>query len=243
MLGVGLWLRDIELCKQLMEKMARAQYIQGNKDPFRCLLFYAALNKPKVVATLFRASRQNDKIAELLSQDFTQDRWKLIAGKNAFALLARQRYEEAIGFFLLAGKVSDACRVCVKNLGDYQLAVLLARVLEGDSSPILADIFDHHLVMMARANRDAWLACIASLLKRDAAASLHVFTPGVLEVLSAPDEQAFFVNAMRDGDLLPTRYDACEPTFIKERLLQAPFWGKATSERFVVFFSCFFAFL
>jgi hypothetical protein len=182
-----------------------------------------------VVAALFRASKQpqNDKIAELLSQDFSQDRWKLAAAKNAFALLAKQRYEDAVAFFLLAGKVSDAARVCVKNLKDLQLGLVLARVVEGETSPALADIVAHSLVMHARAARDVWLASIAALLAKDAPGSVQVFAPGALPRLESGELQACFAEAAAEEWPLPTRYDPAEAAFLRARLALAPFWGKA----------------
>lgn len=39
--------------------------------------------------------------------------------------------EYAAAFFLLADKLSDAVNVCVKNLEDIQLAILIIRIYEG----------------------------------------------------------------------------------------------------------------
>ena len=72
------------------------------------------------------------KLSNFFGNDFTSDRWKKAAQKNAFALLGKQRFEEAAAFFLLAGKLWDAVEVCVSRLQDAQLAFVIVRLYEGD---------------------------------------------------------------------------------------------------------------
>ena len=48
---------------------------------------------------------------QFFKNDFTQDRWRKAALKNAFSLLGKQRFEHAAAFFLLAGAVDDAIEV------------------------------------------------------------------------------------------------------------------------------------
>ena len=43
--------------------------------------------------------------------NFSEDRWRRAALKNAYALLGRQRFEQAAAFFLLAGALRDAIEV------------------------------------------------------------------------------------------------------------------------------------
>ena len=52
------------------------------------------------------------------------------AAKNAFVLNSKHKYEQAILFFLLANRLSDAVNICLKNLQDYQLALLIAIMTE-----------------------------------------------------------------------------------------------------------------
>ncbi len=70
------------------------------------------------------------------TNDFTNHRWNKAALKNAFALLGKQRFEEAAAFFLLADKLWDAVEVCVSRLHDMQLAFIIIRLYEGDHGPI-----------------------------------------------------------------------------------------------------------
>jgi hypothetical protein len=66
--------------------------------------------------------------------------------------------EYAAAFFLLADSLKDAVNVCLRNLDDYQLAVAIARVYEGDDGPILAQIIDDHILPKAAETGDRWLA-------------------------------------------------------------------------------------
>lgn len=79
-------------------------------------------------------------MTQFFGQDFTQDRWKKAALKNAFALLSKQRFQHAAAFFLLGGKLWDACEVCISRLGDIQLALVIARLYEGDGGNIYEKI-------------------------------------------------------------------------------------------------------
>ena len=73
-------------------------------------------------------------------QDFAAERWKKAALKNAFALLSKQRFEHAAAFFLLGGKLWDACEVCISRLGDLQLALVIARLHDSDGGPVYEKI-------------------------------------------------------------------------------------------------------
>lgn len=50
-------------------------------------------------------------MTQFFSNNFTEDRWRKAALKNAYALLGKQRFEHAAGFFLLAGSLKDAVEV------------------------------------------------------------------------------------------------------------------------------------
>ena len=51
------------------------------------------------------------KMQQFFRNNFSEERWRKAALKNAFALLGRQRFQHAAGFFLLAGAVRDAIEV------------------------------------------------------------------------------------------------------------------------------------
>ena len=79
-------------------------------------------------------------MTQFFGQDFSTERWKKAALKNAFALLSKQRFQHAAAFFLLGGKLWDACEVCISRLSDIQLALVIARLHEGDGGPIYEKI-------------------------------------------------------------------------------------------------------
>lgn len=79
--------------------------------------------------------------------------------------------EYAAAFFLLGGSLKDAVNVCLKQLADFQLAVALARVVEGDNGAVLKDILEKHVVPRAFREGNRWLGSWAfwMLNRRDVA--------------------------------------------------------------------------
>ena len=86
-------------------------------------VWFCILKKEKVLAGLFR-SVNNGKMAEFFANDFRTDRWRQAALKNAFALLGKRRYLDAIAFFLLGGALKDALDVARNRLNDIQLGMV-----------------------------------------------------------------------------------------------------------------------
>jgi RAVE protein 1 C terminal len=157
-----------------MEMLARNQYAQTDeRNPIDCSLFYLALRKKNLLAGLWRSAgwhSEQPAMVKFLSHDFRDSRWRTAASKNAYALLAKQRYGEqflrltsdlseyAAAFFLLADSLKDAVNVCLRNLHDMQLAVGIARAYEGDDGPTLRFIIDEHVLPQAVSTGDRWLA-------------------------------------------------------------------------------------
>lgn len=56
-------------------------------------------------------SRKDTKMTQFFGNNFTEDRWRKAALKNAFSLLGKQRFEHSAAFFLLAGHLKDAVEV------------------------------------------------------------------------------------------------------------------------------------
>ncbi|CAG8616565.1 5229_t:CDS:10, partial [Paraglomus brasilianum] len=160
--GIFLWLRNIETVRQQMELMARNQYLE-DRDPTSSSLFYMALRKKKLLLGLWRTAnshKEQAKHLQFLANDFDEPKWQTAALKNAFALLGKQRYEYAAAFFLLGNKLKDAVNVCLKHLDDFQLAIAICRVYEGDDGPVLKSVFDDYVIPLAVKNKDRWLAHI-----------------------------------------------------------------------------------
>lgn len=76
------------------------------------------------------------QVADFLSRNFSQEDNRAAASKNAFHLLGQHRYHLAAAFFILAGSSGDAVGVLAREAADPQLAILVARLLEGPTGPL-----------------------------------------------------------------------------------------------------------
>uniref|UniRef100_A0A8C7J9X9 Dmx-like 2 n=1 Tax=Oncorhynchus kisutch TaxID=8019 RepID=A0A8C7J9X9_ONCKI len=128
--GVGWWIRNINTLRRMVEKVGKAAF-QRNNDPLDAALFYLAMKKKAVLWGLFRSQR-DEKMTVFFKNNFSEDRWRKAALKNAFSLLGKQRFEQAAAFFLLAGSLKDAIEVCLEKMEDIQLAMVVARLYEAD---------------------------------------------------------------------------------------------------------------
>uniref|UniRef100_A0A673GBM5 DmX-like protein 2 n=1 Tax=Sinocyclocheilus rhinocerous TaxID=307959 RepID=A0A673GBM5_9TELE len=128
--GAGWWVRNINTLRRIVEKVAKAAF-QRHNDPLDAALFYLAMKKKAVLWGLFR-SQHDEKMTQFFSHNFTEDRWRKAALKNAFSLLGKQRFEQSAAFFLLAGSLKDAIEVCLEKMEDIQLAMIVARLYEAD---------------------------------------------------------------------------------------------------------------
>ena len=52
-----------------------------------------------------------------MKNDFSQEKWKTGAMRNAYALLGKQKFELGAAFFLLAGSIKDAVGVILQVFG------------------------------------------------------------------------------------------------------------------------------
>lgn len=129
-LGLGWWIRNNNILKRLMEQLAKAAF-QSKNDPLDAALFYLAMRKKNLVWGLYR-SISDKKMTEFFANNFSDEKWRKAALKNAYALMGKQRFEHAAAFFLLAGAVWDAVQICLSKLDDVQLAMVIVRLYEGD---------------------------------------------------------------------------------------------------------------
>ncbi|KAM9765407.1 dmX-like protein 2 isoform 3-T3 [Menidia menidia] len=128
--GVGWWIRNINTLRKMVEKLGKAAF-QRHSDPLDAALFYLAMKKKAVLWGLFR-SQHDEKMTQFFKNNFTEDRWRKAALKNAFSLLGKQRFEQSAAFFLLAGSLKDAIEVLLEKMEDLQLAMIVARLYEAD---------------------------------------------------------------------------------------------------------------
>ncbi|NXM26996.1 DMXL1 protein, partial [Oxyruncus cristatus] len=129
-MGIGWWVRNIHSLRKCIEKVAKAAF-QRNNDPLDAAIFYLAMKKKAVIWGLYR-SQKDTKMTQFFGNNFTEDRWRKAALKNAFSLLGKQRFEHSAAFFLLAGHLKDAVEVCLEKLHDIQLALVISRLYESE---------------------------------------------------------------------------------------------------------------
>jgi hypothetical protein len=172
-LGTGYWLRSRAALQDLCGRFAKVHFMK-DRDPNDCLFWYIILSKKGVLVDLFRTCKQ-DRFAEFFKQDFTQERWRVAASKNAYALMSKRRYDLAAAYFVLSGSIEDAVSVCIKNMNDPQLALIVCRIVEGDNSRLTQSTLRDTLLRIAMGEltetgelpgdgvvlqKDIWLASI-----------------------------------------------------------------------------------
>lgn len=97
--GAGFWLQDQTLLRKTAEAVAKAQFA-AKRNADDAALLYMALGKQSVLHGLYRSTQQA-KQAEFLSRDFSMERHRQAACKNAYALMGKHRHELAAAFFIL----------------------------------------------------------------------------------------------------------------------------------------------
>uniref|UniRef100_A0A3P9LQA3 Dmx like 1 n=1 Tax=Oryzias latipes TaxID=8090 RepID=A0A3P9LQA3_ORYLA len=145
-MGLGWWLRSTDKLRRCIEKVAKASFQKSN-DPLDAAIFYLALKKKAVVWGLYR-SQKNAKMTEFFRNNFSEDRWRKAALKNAFSLLGKQRFQHSAAFFLLAGSLKDAVEVCLEKMQDLQLALVISRLYESEfeTSSTYKKILQRHVL-------------------------------------------------------------------------------------------------
>ncbi|XP_017781826.1 PREDICTED: dmX-like protein 2 isoform X2 [Nicrophorus vespilloides] len=133
-LGVAWWIRRHALLKQCVVILAKAAY-SSKQDPMDAAIYYVAMNKKNLLWGLYR-SKRDDRMTAFFANNFSEERWRKAALKNAYALLGKQRFEHAAAFFLLAGSLNDAVEICLHKLNDLQLAIIIIRLYEGDGETL-----------------------------------------------------------------------------------------------------------
>lgn len=172
-LGLPYWLSQDKL-RGVFERIGQNHFSVGNRDPVGCSIFYLALRKRQLLIGLWRTAgwnREQEKTIKLLSNDFNLPKNKVMAQKNAFALLSKHRYEYAAALFLLGDSLKDALNVLVKQVGDLSLAIAVARIYGGDDDPVFKELLEKQILPQAVIDGDRWMASWAlwKLDKKDLA--------------------------------------------------------------------------
>ena len=145
----------------------------------------------------FGRTVSDSKMMNFFANDFSQERWRKAALKNAFALLSKQRFEHAAAFFLLAGKLWDAIDVCINRLDDLQLALVVTRLYEGDGGPTYERLLKECILGLRHTQEpstDPFLRSIALWLLQDYSGALETLLVGLSssQVSITPPDPSIF---------------------------------------------------
>ncbi|GFY48442.1 dmX-like protein 2 [Trichonephila inaurata madagascariensis] len=181
-LGIGWWVRSNTVLRRIMEKVAKAAF-QTKNDPMDAALYYLAMKKKTLLWGLFR-SVSDTKMTAFFQNNFTQDKWKKSAMKNAYVLMGKQRFKHAAAFFLLGGDLKVAVEIILNHLNDLQLAMVVIRLYEGEMetvTPSLRKLLfvevlgcepDGSNYIPSKAYPDPFIRCMARWILQDYCGSL-----------------------------------------------------------------------
>ncbi|XP_061585398.1 dmX-like protein 1 isoform X2 [Cololabis saira] len=193
-MGVGWWLRSTDKLRRCIEKVAKTSF-QRNNDPLDAAIFYLALKKKAVVWGLYR-SQKNAKMTDFFRNNFSEDRWRKAALKNAFSLLGKQRFQHSAAFFLLAGSLKDAVEVCLEKMQDLQLALVISRLYESEyeTASTYKKILQRHVLGQDKqipAQPDPFLRSIAHWILEDYSRALDTLIeqPANCKSSGSPDSK------------------------------------------------------
>jgi len=133
-LRLPFWVRSDTALARLSEEIGQTIF-REKKDMLECALFFIIAKKMRTLKNL-AATDQSDSGRKffkfLTSYDFSSDRGRKAAEKNAFSLLRKCQYRAAAAFFLLAEPpaLNSALETIATKLRDMDLAFLVARLVE-----------------------------------------------------------------------------------------------------------------
>lgn len=108
--GSGLGTVQVEKTDMILH----VKYVRTNMQSLSCTIFafFRLLKKVLLfwihVNLILSRSQKNAKMTDFFRNNFSEDRWRKAALKNAFSLLGKQRFQHSAAFFLLAGSLKDA---------------------------------------------------------------------------------------------------------------------------------------
>ena len=135
-----------------------------NREPKNIALWYMALGKKNILTQLFQKDPDGLKIYNFIKNDFTTKEWQIKAQKNAFELRKQMKFELSAAFFILGGQTDSAVEVLAESMFDPQLALVIARLKEGENSILYQKIIKEYFLATALKEKDPWLASISYTL-------------------------------------------------------------------------------
>jgi len=132
------WLRSNSELRTVAEEVGQGIY-KKTKDVMECSLFYVAMRNMRTLKNLAATDRSESGktfLKFILNHDFSSLKGRKAAEKNAYSLLRKRRYGVAASFFLLAEPpmLNTALEIIVSQMGDLNLAFLVARLVESTPS-------------------------------------------------------------------------------------------------------------
>ncbi|KAI5959053.1 RAV1 [Candida pseudojiufengensis] len=157
------WIKTPRLIK-LIESIARNEFSESQDPSGLVSLFYLALRKKQILLGLWKIVNHQDKtkMIKFLNNDFSTNRWKSAALKNAFVLLGKHRYFDAAYFFLLGDKPFDCCSIIANKIGDISLSIAISKIYCGSLNinkqydECLINIIERFILPKAIENGDRW---------------------------------------------------------------------------------------
>jgi hypothetical protein len=114
-----------------------------------CVLIFVLVGQKNALLALMRANKGsgggNSKFQEFLACDSNNPDFRARACKNAFRLISQHRYSLACALFLLADDISSAMDVAANRLGDFMLAVAIARLHSKEPSAAFSQEYERFL--------------------------------------------------------------------------------------------------
>jgi len=145
-LCLPVWLKDSHKLRLVADWISKVAYKIAAAEASRKLgdgskaqskaeatsLWYILINKKSVLINLYEKEQAQggDKVAQLLSQDYTVERQQKIACKNALKLRGLQRYLLCASLFILGNDLKSALQVIVASMKDPMLAIVTCRLLQ-----------------------------------------------------------------------------------------------------------------
>eukprot|EP01054_Gregarina_sp_Poly1_P009536 Gregarina_sp_Poly_1__9535@NODE_5_length_25086_cov_86_244454_g4_i0_p1_GENE_NODE_5_length_25086_cov_86_244454_g4_i0NODE_5_length_25086_cov_86_244454_g4_i0_p1_ORF_typecomplete_len4221_score623_63Rav1p_C/PF12234_8/3_2e47ANAPC4_WD40/PF12894_7/3_3e02ANAPC4_WD40/PF12894_7/0_68ANAPC4_WD40/PF12894_7/7_3e02_NODE_5_length_25086_cov_86_244454_g4_i0993422596 len=189
--GAGFWIHERNALDELIQRVPKDIYseelrvkkeqmkqgllgtLDENKIEEMVLeqvgFWYCLTGKQGVLCAMFRKCK-NDTVSTFLGSDFTSQRWKIAAVKNAWQLVSQKRYVFSLAFFILGKSGKEAIDICIRYLKDAQLAAVIARLYDiyvepsEDENSVLHYLLTAKLIPLALETQDVSLLLFSQTL-------------------------------------------------------------------------------
>jgi hypothetical protein len=127
------WIRSDATLRQVSEEVGQNLY-RESRDILKAAIFFIVAGKKRTLRNLAAADRteSGQKFFKFMTNfDFSTDRGRAAAEKNAFSLLRKNRYDCAAAFFLLSEPpaLKSAVETIASKMEDLDLAFMVARLV------------------------------------------------------------------------------------------------------------------